>query len=96
MQKTRRSKPQSKQTRIGPLKHGDLIKHGYESVITKTKNERHKSLEKAVQEYGSLTVWKKLNVLFILHKNSNPSLSTLFLKDRNWIRSTYGIKAEPL
>lgn len=92
-QKKRRS---TRQTRIGPLKHGDLIKHGYESVITKTRNERHKSLEKAVQEYGSLTVWKKLNVLFILHKNSNPTLSSLFLKDRNWVKNTYGITAHKL
>jgi hypothetical protein len=47
----------------------------------------------AIEKYGSLSVWKKINVLSIYFKNTNPALSALYNKDKNWIRTTFGLKA---
>ena len=79
--------------RIGPIRHGDLTAFGYSDVANLSKGEREAALRKAVAAHTSLSIWKKLNVLFIFNKNKSPVLSDLFREDRDWIQATFGIKA---
>jgi hypothetical protein len=78
---------------IGPLRTGDLSRFGYDNVVTLTQGIRHLALAKAIREYGSLTVWRKLNAVYIYTRRSSPSSSRVFKADRDWIKEHYGIKA---
>ena len=91
-QRTRRNSRKGISTRkIGPLKKGELLRFGYKAILSST--ERHTALKRAVAKYGSLSVWKKINVLYVYSKYSNPALHKKYDADRNWIRRTYGLKA---
>ena len=78
---------------IGPLRKGELAKHGYSKVTLLTVKQRHTALNKAIKEFGSLGVWRKLNAVSIYTRRTSPGVSKLFKEDMNWIRNTYGIKA---
>lgn len=78
---------------IGPLSTGDLVRFGYENAVYLSKEQRHTALKAAVQEYGSLAVWRKLNAVYVYTKNTLPESSRIFKADRDWINATYGIKA---
>ena len=73
---------------IGPLREGELKKHGY--VYRLPKGERQNALKKAVEEYGALSVYRKLNAVAKLSVRTAPQASKAFTEDRNWVRSTYG------
>lgn len=78
---------------IGPLRKGDLRQFGYDNVINMSEARRHLALAAAVRAYGALTVWRKINAVFIYTKNTSPASSRVFKADRDWIKSRYGIKA---
>jgi len=91
---TKGSKKGSKNSSgIGPLRKGELGKHGYAEVRTLTEKERHTALNRAIREYGSLGVWRKLNAVAVYTKHTSPQTSAIFKSDMKWIRETYGIKA---
>lgn len=73
---------------IGPLRKGELKKHGY-STLNKTA-KRHTALRKAVKEYGALGVYRKLNAVAKLGVRTMPSVAKTFKRNRNWVRKTYG------
>ena len=73
---------------FGPLKKGELAKHGYS--FRRGESERRAALKKAVDEYGTLGVFRKLNAVEKLTKRASPAASAVFRKDRNWIRSAFG------
>lgn len=78
---------------IGPLRKGELAKHGYSNVAKLGVGERHAALEKAIKEFGSLGVWRKLNAVHIYTRRLSPAVSRVFKGDMNWIRAKFGIKA---
>lgn len=78
---------------IGPLRKGNLNRFGYTSVTTLSEGRRHLALAKAVKVYGSLTVWRKLNAVYIYTKRTSPRSSAVFKADRDWVKAHYGIKA---
>jgi len=73
--------------RIGPLRKGSLSRHGYGT--SKSASARHRALAKAVKAEGALAVFRKLNAVMVLNKNTNPSVSAKFKADRNWVKRTY-------
>lgn len=77
---------------IGPLRKGELTKFGYENVVKLSETERHTALTKAVAEYGSLGVWRKLNAVSIYTRRISPASSKVFKADMDWIRAKFGIK----
>jgi hypothetical protein len=79
--------------KIGPIRKGELIKYGYADVSLLPINKRRSALKTAVSQLGSLSVWKKLNVIYLYNKNKNPELAEKFVADRDWVRSTYGLAA---
>lgn len=87
-------RPTRKNPGIGPLKKGDLTQFGYVNVQKVPTEKRHVALRAAVDAYGSLTVWRKLNAIGIYARFRAPEASRIFLKDRDWIRRSFGIKKE--
>ena len=84
----------NKQTRkcvpgIGPLRHGLLAKFGYSHVASLSLHQRHTALEKAVKAYGSLSVFRKLNAVYVYSRKTAPSSSRIFKADRDWIGTKY-------
>jgi len=77
---------------IGPLRKGELTQFGYSKITNLTVDERRRALKPALEKYGNLSVWKKLNVLSIFFKNTNPTLSQLYNNDKNWVKNTFGLK----
>ena len=80
---------------IGPLRKGDLSRFGYDHVIALSEGRRHLALASAVRVYGSLTVWRKLNALYVYTRNTSRASSAIFKADRDWIKEHYGIQAFP-
>lgn len=67
------------------LRKNSLSRFGYEKIIDLTERQRRIALNKSVKEYGSLTVWKKLNLLYIYNKYKNRSLAKKVKEDRDYI-----------
>jgi hypothetical protein len=76
---------------IGPLKKGELKKHGYSYRLPEL--QRQVALTKAIQEFGALDTYRKLNAVTKLTQRTAPDAHKVFGKDRNWIRKTYGLRS---
>lgn len=72
---------------IGPLRKGELTKHGY--AVKRTTEERHAALKKAIAEYGDLNVYRKLDAVAKLSVKLAPQSSKTFKEDRDWVKRTY-------
>lgn len=72
---------------IGPLRKGELSKHGYSYKLPE--QSRRNALQKAVKEFGALSTYRKLNAVAKLSERTNPQAAQAFGADRNWIRQTY-------
>ena len=73
---------------IGPLRKGELAKHGYS--FRASEDVRHRALRHAVEEFGPLGVFRKLDAVSKLTKLTVPEASKTYGKDRNWVESAYG------
>lgn len=65
---------------------GDLTKYGYKNVRTLSRKKRHEALDKAVNQYGRLTVIRKLGAIRALHFNKNRDLSNKFYSDLKYVQ----------
>lgn len=74
---------------IGPLREGDLSRFGYDKVTTLSVGQRHLALARAVREYGALSLFRKLNAVYVYTRRSSPASSRIFKADRDWVRATY-------
>jgi len=77
---------------IGPklipiMEKGTLTKHGYS--IKKDEAARHRALNKAVSEYGALSVFRKLKAQETLRKRTQPKAREVFASDAEWLRGQY-------
>jgi len=75
---------------IGPLRKGEISKYGYS--MRETEEKRHKALRKAIEEYGALGVYRKLDAVAKLTERTIPEASKIYSKDRNWIKESFNIK----
>jgi hypothetical protein len=80
--------PGKGQQTIGPLRKGELSKHGY--TMQEKEENRHKALRKAVKEYGGLGVYRKLDAVAKLTVRTIPEASKIYEKDRNWVKEKFG------
>ena len=91
--KSRSKKIQSRRRRsrnlvrikLSPKHKGCLKKLGYSS--RDVPEVRHKSLRRAVQQYGKGNVVKKLNAICVLNKNRSPLISRTFCTDKKYVKS---------
>lgn len=67
----------------------DLGKHGYTDIVHKNAETRRVALGRAIREYGSVPVLRKVNVIDILNRNTNPKVATRLENDKKWIEKTY-------
>ena len=74
---------------IGPLKKGELGQFGYHNVNKIPASSRHSMLAKAVKQYTALSIFRKLNALYVYTRRSSPGSSAIFFADRNWVREQY-------
>ena len=72
---------------MGKLRKGDLIKYGYQYRLSDLLRE--KALRKAVDAYGALSVYHKLDAVAKLSVKHAPDAHKIFVRDRNWIRENY-------
>ena len=75
--------------RIGFLRKGELKKHGY--VYVRSREERHEALKKAINEFGALGVYRKLDIIAKLSKYRVPEASRVFKEDREWLKRNYDL-----
>jgi hypothetical protein len=73
---------------IGPLRRGELLKHGY--TYRKSSDERHAALRKAAKEFGPLGLYRKLNAVGKLSSRTEPQIAKVFKADRNWVKKELG------
>lgn len=75
--------------KIGPLEKDLLKPFGYNHVTSMKLADRKIALTKAVRVHEWLPIFRRLNVLSIFNRNTNPKASEIFLRDRNWVRSNF-------
>jgi hypothetical protein len=73
--------------RIGKLRKGDLIKYGYQYRLSD--RLRHAALKRAIDVYGALTVYHKIDAVAKLSVTVAPDAHHIFAKDREWIRANF-------
>jgi len=66
---------------------GSLTKHGYS--IKKSVQARHEALNKAIKDFGALSVFRKLMAQATLRKRTYPKARKVFEEDAGWVRSNY-------
>jgi hypothetical protein len=76
---------------IGPLRSGNLSKFGYDNVTDLSAGRRHLALARATAEYGALSVFRKLNAVYVYTRRTAPASSRTFKADRDWIKTQYGV-----
>lgn len=69
------------------LKKGSLSQYGYSTH--ESAKSRRKALESAIDEYGPLSVLRKLNAVAILNKSQSPGSSRVFKNDMHWVQKNY-------
>ena len=77
----------------------DLSAYGYSNLADMKAEQRHSALRKAIKGASSsegkdehdaaVKVMRRLNYLYVLTKNTQPTLNKLLERDRNWIGRTY-------
>lgn len=72
---------------IGPLRKGELSKHGYNAK--RTESERHAALRRAVAEYGGVATFRKLDAVTKLSLRTAPEAHATFKADRDWVYRTF-------
>lgn len=73
------------------LRPGVLGEYGYKNVKNMTELSRHRALLKVIREGGEepLSLFRRLNALMVLFKYKDPKLSSIFKKDRDYIRKKF-------
>ena len=85
--RSKRRKTIKKSKQLFVLEKGALIKYGYHADISE--NDRHQALSRALADgLKPLSLYRKLNALYVLNKNQNRALAKLYRKDANWIKDT--------
>ena len=75
---------------IGPLKEGELSRYGYKA--RSSEEARHKALKKAIEVYGALNVYRKLDAVAKLTLRTAPEAHRIFKADRSWVQNHYVLK----
>jgi hypothetical protein len=91
----KRGKSGSKGKQLFVLKSNELGRHGYHNVEHLSAAKRHQSLYDAMNEMPALSVYRKLNALYLVNRNTNPTISDIFKQDANWIKNTTEYKNRP-
>ena len=75
--------------KVIPIEKGKLSQFGYSTK--KSERARHAALNKAVEKYGALSVYRALNAQVVLRKRTQPKAREIFEADRDWIAEQYKV-----
>jgi hypothetical protein len=75
---------------IGTLKKGELARYGYN--YHKSTEERHAALRKAMDVYGPLSVYHKLDAITKYTVRTAPKAHEVFRADRDWVYRNFPMK----
>lgn len=73
---------------IGPLHKGELAKYGYSYATSNA--QRHAALKAAVERYGQVGVYRKLDAAAKLMMRTVPKAAAVFREDREYVRRNFG------
>jgi len=76
--------------RLFTLKKGMLTKYGYSTRAIQA--ERHSALIRAMKDASTGYIWKRLNAIEILNRNTNPEVAAKIKRDMDWLRAKYGVR----
>ena len=75
-----------KGVRLFTLRKGGRSQFGYKNVAEKSELARHRALMRAIRAGEPvLGLFRRLNALMVLTKRTNPALSSIYKKDRDWV-----------
>jgi len=75
---------------IAPLRKGELAKYGYKAQLGR--EARHAALKKAIDVYGPLGVFRKLDAITKLTQRTSPDAHKVFKADRDWVTKNYSFQ----
>ena len=78
----------SKGKKLFRLESGTLGRFGYENVKSMSMSERRIALKRALTNMKPLSVYRKINALAILNRNTDPLMEKILLSDKKWIEKT--------
>ena len=64
-----------------------LIIFDLDGVLVDAKKIHFESLNKALGEYSSLSLFRKLNAVYVLNKNRDKKRAATFKADANWVKN---------
>ena len=76
------------------LQKGELTRYGYHA--DKPEKKRHQSLNKALTYIKPLSVYRKLNAIYVLNKNKNPIAAKTYKNDAEWVKTTDAYMKRPM
>jgi hypothetical protein len=79
--------PRQGQKSFATLRKGELIKYGYSYLLPD--RDRHRALARAMERYGPLNLYHKLDAVAKLSVRTAPDASKVFRKDAEWVRFNY-------
>lgn len=68
------------------LKKGALTKYGYHADLTEP--TRRQALQRAFATVTPLSLYRKLNAIYVLNKNRDKKRALIFRSDANWVKTT--------
>jgi len=68
------------------LQKGLLTKYGYH--FNKSETERHSAINKALKHIKPLSVYRKINALYVLNKNKSHTQAIIYKNDADWVKNT--------
>jgi hypothetical protein len=82
--------PREGQGSFAKLRKGELLKFGYSYRLSDS--TRRVALKRAIEHYGALGVFRKLDAVAKLSARTAPDASHIFAIDRDWVRRNYPLK----
>ena len=68
---------------------GVLEGYGYYGIKNLTQGQRRKALNRALDDgFEPLSLFRRINALYVLNKNQDPGIAELFKKDRDYVKTT--------
>lgn len=71
----------------GPRRKGELNKYGYS--YKESEEKRHAALRRAVEVYGALGVYRKLDSTGKIAARILPKAAPIYENDRDWVKEKY-------
>ena len=85
-QNKRKTRRQQSSRQLFVLKKGILTNYGYHADLTEP--VRRQALQRAFATVTPLSLYRKLNAVYVLNKNRDKKRALIFRSDANWVKTT--------